>query len=64
MKPERTIRVTLTGDALDLVNELIRQGMTEDEIMAKALTLLRMATESQVAQVDQSGQVQGIFRVS
>lgn len=60
----KTIHITLSGEAQELVEQLKKQGLSEQEIIAKALTLLKMAQESQLAQVDTQGQITGTLRVS
>lgn len=48
----KKIRVKLTGEAEKVVNNLLQQGLTEEEIIAKGLTLLAMAQQSRLAEVE------------
>jgi len=51
----RKINVTLSGDAEKLVKQLTDQGLSEEEIIAKALTLLNMASKSQLQHISAEG---------
>lgn len=59
----RNIHITITGELEKLVEQLIRQGLTEQEIMEKAFTLLKMAQKSHLAQVDERGELVGTLKV-
>lgn len=58
----RVIHLRLQGKAEHLVNELIGQGLTEQDIISRALWLFDQAiTTKRIAMVDSSGRLQYHF---
>lgn len=59
-----TLRLRVTGRAEAFIEQLGRtEGLSEREIIAKALWLLERACSGDVAAVDADGQILYIFRI-